>query len=191
MTFLPQDERLLSLSEPNFRFQVDPNRARNLGEVSWNVLVFADNTSQRAVVSATARAWQSQLVVSRPIGFKQIITENDVVERRALIDRLSDETVLAKSQAVGQQAARELKPGVVLTGRMVDAIQLVRAGQFVTVVYRQGSVELKTVAKALEPGSFGQTIRVKNEATKDIFEVVLTGPQTASMTSPGVASAAQ
>jgi hypothetical protein len=29
----------------------------------------------------------------------------------------------------------------------------------------------------MEGGSFGQTIRVKNEATNETFEVVLTGPQ--------------
>jgi hypothetical protein len=33
----------------------------------------------------------------------------------------------------------------------------------------------------MESGTFGQTIRVKNEATKDVYEVVLTGPQTGEM----------
>jgi flagella basal body P-ring formation protein FlgA len=195
MTFRPQDERVLNLCEPHFKFQIDPVRARNLGPVSWNVIVFADNSQQRAQISATARAWQTQLVVAKPMAYKQPIREQDVIERRALIDRLLDDTVLTKPQAIGQQAARDLKPGVVLTAKLVDPIQLVRTGQFVTVIYRQGAVELKTVARALEPGSLGQTIRVKNEATKDVFEVVLTGPQTASMTSaaqpPGSTASAQ
>jgi flagella basal body P-ring formation protein FlgA len=69
----------------------------------------------------------------------------------------------------------------VLTARMVDAVQLVKAGQFVTVTLTQGTVNIKTVAKALEGGTYGQTIRVKNEATKDVFQVILTGPQTATM----------
>ena len=30
-------------------------------------------------------------------------------------------------------------------------------------------------------GSFGQSIKVKNEATKEMFEVTLTGPQAATM----------
>ena len=45
----------------------------------------------------------------------------------------------------------------------------------------QGAVSVKTVAKALEGGSYGQTIRVRNEATNDTFEVQLTGPQEATM----------
>lgn len=183
VTFRPQDARALGLCEPHFKFQIEPARVRDLGEVSWNVTVFADKSQQRTQVAATARAWQTQLVVAKPMAFKQPIREEDVLERRVLIDHLLDDAVLEKSQAIGQQAARDLKPGTVLTAKMVDAIQLVRPGQFVTVVYRQGSVELKTVARALDGGSLGQTVRVKNEATRDIFEVVLTGPQTASMTS--------
>ncbi|CAN5598756.1 hypothetical protein BH09PLA1_BH09PLA1_32860 [soil metagenome] len=193
MTFNPQDERLLSLAEPLFKFQIDPQRARDLGEVSWHVRVFADGTTQKATVSATARAWQNQVVVTRPLSFKQVIRDADLVDRRTLIDRVADDTVLERSQIVGQQAARDLKPGMVVTGRLVDAVQLVRSGQFVTIVYRQGSIELKSVARAMEGGAFGQMIRVKNETTRDVFEVILTGPQTASMTSapaPGVPAAA-
>jgi hypothetical protein len=42
-------------------------------------------------------------------------------------------------------------------------------------------VSVKTVAKAMEGGSYGQTIRVKNEATNETYEVVLTGPQEGTM----------
>lgn len=73
---------------------------------------------------------------------------------------------------------------------MVDAVPLVRAGQLVTVVLQQGSVQVKTVARAMEGGSFGQSIRVKNEATRDIFEVVLTGPQTGRLGSDAAAVSA-
>ncbi|MBC8107543.1 MAG: flagellar basal body P-ring formation protein FlgA [Anaerolineae bacterium] len=190
MSFNPQDERLLALSDPLFKFQIDPQRARDLGEVSWHVRVFADGTNQKATISATARAWQSQVVVTKPLSFKQVIRDSDVVDRRTLIDHMTDDTVLDRSQVVGQQASRDLKPGVIVTGRLIDAVQLVRPGQFVTVVYRQGVIELKSVARALDGGAYGQTIRVKNESTKDIFEVILTGPQTASMSSAPTHSAA-
>ena len=54
-------------------------------------------------MTATARAWQTQLVVSKPISYKQPIREVDVAERRVLVDHLLDDTLLEKSQAVGQQ----------------------------------------------------------------------------------------
>jgi flagella basal body P-ring formation protein FlgA len=191
VTFRPQDDRVLELCEPHFRFQIEPKRARDLGEVSWTVKVVADaprgDASSRstdtttATVSGTARAWQTQLVTSRPLTARQIIGDQDVIERRALVERLGDDRPATRDAAIGQQAARDIKPGTVLTARMVQAVELVRAGQFVTVVLQRGGVEVKTVARALEAGCLGQTIRVKNETTREISNVVLTGPQTASM----------
>jgi flagella basal body P-ring formation protein FlgA len=181
MSFSVADEPALNLAGPHFRFQIEGRRVRNLCDVNWEVTILSEGGSRRLAVNATARAWQQQVVAMRPIAFKQLIQAGDVQERRALIDRLSDDPLLTIEQTVGQQTARELKPGTVLTARMVEAVPLVRTGQLVTVVLQQGGVQIKTVARALEAGAFGQSIRVRNEATKDVFEVVLTGPQTARM----------
>jgi flagella basal body P-ring formation protein FlgA len=190
--FKTQDQRLLNLAEPLFTFEIEPMRGRSLGEVAWLVLFVAGEDVQKATISATARAWQEQLVLTKPLAFKQVITADDVVERRTLVDRIAaDEPLLQADEVIGQQASRELKPGTVLTARMVDAVQLVKAGQFVTVTLTQGTVNIKTVAKALEGGTYGQTIRVKNEATKDVFQVILTGPQTATMNLSSPPPAAQ
>jgi flagella basal body P-ring formation protein FlgA len=67
---------------------------------------------------------------------------------------------------------------------MIDPIQLVKTGQYVTIGVSQGGVQVKTVARALEAGAFGQSIKVKNETTKDIFDVTVTGPQTATLSAP-------
>jgi flagella basal body P-ring formation protein FlgA len=181
ISFKSQDEGVLNLSEPMCRFEVEPQRLRNLGDVTWLVLIVAGDHVQKATVTANARAWQEQLVVSRPLGFKQVIRDEDVIKRRTLVDRLSEDPLLAPNEAIGQQAARELKPGTVLTARMVDSVQLCKAGQYITITLTQGTVNIKSVARALEAGSYGQTIRVKNESTKEVFQVILTGPQQATM----------
>ena len=54
-------------------------------------------------------------------------------------------------------------------------------GQYIAVTLDRGTVRIKSVGKALEGGSYGETIRVKNEATKDVYQVVLTGPQEGSV----------
>jgi flagella basal body P-ring formation protein FlgA len=63
----------------------------------------------------------------------------------------------------------------------VQAVPLARSGQLITVTLSRGGVRIKTVGRAMGEGSYGQTIKVKNEATKEIYEVILTGPQTAEM----------
>jgi len=186
MHFNPKDEKLLTLSEPLFRFNLEPRRARNLGDVSWDVLIVTDSGSQKAPIAAVARAWQEQVVVTKPLAYKQIIQESDVLLRRALIDRVGDEVVLKPAQIIGNQAASDLKPGSVLTARNVEAVPLVKNGQLVTVTLAQGNVQVKTVARAMEGGAFGQTVRVRNESTKDVFDVTITGPQTATLSASAV-----
>lgn len=180
--FRAEDQKLLVLAEPLFSFTVEPARVRGLGDVSWQVQIAADGKVQKATVRAHARAWQNQLVAARPLAVKQVIRDEDLIERRTLAEKLTDDPLVTREQVVGQQAARELSVGTVLTARMIDPVQLVKPGQYVTISLKQGNVQIKSVAKALEGGSYGQTIRVKNETTKDTFQVVLTGPQMATMT---------
>jgi flagella basal body P-ring formation protein FlgA len=72
---------------------------------------------------------------------------------------------------------------------MVDAVPLVKMNQLVTVQLTQGSIQLTSVARAMENGAFGQTIKVKNEVTRDVFEIVVTGPQAGAMGGPSLAVA--
>ena len=64
---------------------------------------------------------------------------------------------------------------------MVDAVPLVRPGQLVSITVMQGMIQVKSVARALDTGCFGQTIRVKSESSREPFEVIVTGPQTATL----------
>lgn len=184
--FSPRDEKLLALIEPQFQFGVTPRRGNGLGQQEWEVVIVSGEQSQKATISANAKAWQEQVVVSKPLAYKQLIRDEDVVDRRALVDRLDGSPLLLRTQVVGQQAAMEMKPGTVMTARMVDPVPLARTGQLVTVVVSQGNVTIRTVARALEGGTYGQSIKVRNEVTKDVFDVVLTGPQMGRMGTEGM-----
>ncbi|HSI34704.1 MAG: flagellar basal body P-ring formation chaperone FlgA [Phycisphaerae bacterium] len=177
--FNPADDRVMNLAEPMFRFGVIGPRSKSLGEQRWEVTIVADGSAvaQKATVSGTVRAWQRQAVVAKPLGARQVIMDDDVIERRALVDRLSEDPLLTKAQAVGNMADRDLKTGSILTARLIEAPEMVKAGQMVTITLTQGAIQAKSVARAMERGSLGQTVRVKNEATGNVFDVVLTGPQ--------------
>ncbi len=175
------DEKLVELREPHFQFEVEPQRIRRLGDVTWGVTIRTSGASEKVRVGANVRMWQEQLVTTKPLAYKQIIQAGDIVERRVLVDRLSDEVVLRREQVVGQQAGRDLGPGTVLTGRMIEAVQLARIGQLVTVGVELGRVQVVWVGEAREAGCLGQTIRVRKPGTREEFSVVLTGPQQAKL----------
>jgi len=186
--FNPMDEKVLNLCEPHFEFNVSPPRNRNLGEVTWDVTIVADGSSQKTVVSANVRAWQNQLIVNKPLGYRQVIREGDLVDRRTLVDRLGDDPLVTREQVIGQMSGRDLKSGTILTARLIDPTILVKSGQLVSITLTQGAISAKSVARATEQGTIGQTIRVKNEVTNNTFDVVVTGPQTAKLPPSGAAA---
>jgi flagella basal body P-ring formation protein FlgA len=185
--FNPADEHVLSLTEPHFEFNVNPPRNKNLGEVTWDVTIVADGTNQKTTVTANLKAWQSQIIVNKPLGYRQMIREDDVIERRILVDRLNDDPLVTRAQVVGQMSGRDLKLGTILTARLIDPTILVKSGQLVSITLTQGAISAKSVARATEQGTIGQTIRVKNEVTNNLFDVVVTGPQTAKLPPSGTA----
>jgi flagella basal body P-ring formation protein FlgA len=181
LTFSPADEKVISLAEPCFKFDVRPSRARALGNVSWEVTIFTDTSNKKMTISAVARAWEQQVIVSRTLAAHTILAEGDFTARRVLVDSLPDHQLLRLEQCVGQQAALDLRPGVIMTAQMVDPVPLVKPGQLVTVILTRGTVQLRSVARAMEEGALGQTIRVRNENTRDVLDVTVTGPQEARL----------
>ena len=181
VTFSPSDEKLLNMAEPLFKFDIKPRNVRDLGEVSWDVVVLTGKENQKGVVTANARAWRNEVVLARPVAYRQVIQNDDVAERRVLADRLPGDQLLSAQQIVGQEAGRDLQVGTLVNSRMVQAVPLVKPGQLVTLTVSVGSVRIKTVGRALEIGSYGQVVKVKNDTTGDTFDVILTGPQQGSM----------
>jgi len=181
VNFNPADQKLLNLSEPQFKFNIDGSFDRNLGDVSWQVQVVTDTGSKKVSVSALARAWQTQIEFQRSLSRNEVVRADEVTSRRLLVDKISADPVLTMDQVVGQQAARDIGPGMIATAQLVEPVPLARAGQFITITLNQGTVSVKSVARALEGGSYGQSIRVKSEATDQTYEVVLTGPQEATL----------
>jgi flagella basal body P-ring formation protein FlgA len=177
ITFSPADEKVLSLAGPQFKFNIESRQLYNLGEVSWEVQIITGGGNKKVRLSATASAWQNELVLNKPVSFKQVLQDSDITERRTLVLRMAEEPLVTREEAIGQQAGRDLKSGTILTARMIDPMQLVSIGQFVSLTLQQGGVQIKTTARALEAASYGQSIRVKNEATGDVYQALITGPQ--------------
>jgi flagella basal body P-ring formation protein FlgA len=187
LSFSPEDEKVISLAEPCFKFDIRPSRARALGNVSWDVKVLTDSSSKKITINAVARAWEQQVAVAKPLSIHKLLSPSDFTSHRVLVDSLSDHQLLGLDQCVGQQAATELRPGVIMTSQLVDAVPLVRAGQLVTVNLTRGTVQLRAVARAMEQGALGQTIKVRNENTRDLLDVTITGPQEARLGEPAPA----
>jgi flagella basal body P-ring formation protein FlgA len=181
LDFSQADQRVLSLSEPVFKFDVTPSRARALGNVSWQVTLYAGTTSKNLIISGQARQWEDQVIVAKPLPAHTILSAEDFATHRILVDSMPERPLLRMDQVVGQEAAEDLEPGTVMSAQYVDPVPMVKPGQLVTITLRKGTIELRSVARAMEEGAMGQTIRVRKENTRDVMDVTVTGPQEARL----------
>ncbi len=181
MTFSPQDEKVLNLTDVAFQFDIQATRLHNLGRVAWDVGIFSGPESKRVDIEARAQMWEDQVVVAKPLAQKEILQDSDFQTHHVLVDSLPDETLLTLAQCEGQQAASDLKPGQIMGGRLVDPVPLVRAGQLVTITLTEGTVEIREVGRSMESGVLGESIKVRNETTRDVYDVVVTGEQEARL----------
>ena len=182
LSFKPTDDAVVSKPEPAGGFTLRSQRTGNLGDVSWVVTL----GGQRVFLSGSARAWRQQVVLNNAVPARSAIEAGDVTEKRQLIDNLPPDPPLTLDRTVGQAASRDLKPGQVVTSSMVMALKLVSQGQDVTVDTRAGGIRLTTAARALTDGAIGQTVRLRNESTREVFNAVVTGPKQVSLAMGGM-----
>ena len=156
--------------------QVRPTRAADLGPVAWAV-----NLDGRTLdISADATAEVTRLAVAQPVGRGQLIRASDVTSQPASIRRTGDRG-LTLAEVVGQEAARTLDVGDILNSNSLAPRMLVRRGQYVSVTLLQNNLDVRTLARALDDGGYGQTVKVKNDTTGEILHVVVTGPQAGTL----------
>lgn len=151
---------------------ITPLRADDLGRVSWKV---RSNGVERTV-HAVAEATVEQFTLARPVSRGQVIRAGDVEKRRAVITQLSQRGA-GQLDVIGQRADRNLVAGSVLEAGSLTPRLLVKRGQFVTVTFARGGVEVRTLARSKDDAVYGQTVRATCDATGETLRVLVTGPQ--------------
>jgi flagella basal body P-ring formation protein FlgA len=177
--FRPEDKPFLNLTSAMADFDVRPVRTGDVGPIAWHITITRAGVAKTMPIQAHARAWMNQVVARRPMSVKQLITEQDIEVKQTLVDRIGSDKPLKYEQIVGQQASRDLRVGTLMTSRTVDPVELSRPGEPITLIIRRGTLEVKSVGTAMGGGTYGTRIRVRNEATRQIFEATLAGPQLA------------
>lgn len=114
-------------------------------------------------------------VVNRRLSRGDIIRNNDIEwidvrERTMRRGYVQDE-----SQIIGMAAKRYIAAKTPLTTAQLQRPRLVAKGGLVTISLISGMMRLTTQGRALETGSLGDVIRVKNGKSKKVIEAKVTG----------------
>lgn len=122
----------------------------------------------RAALSAEVVVAASSIPAKRPIG------ASDVQLEQRPLEKLSSAT--SKLEAViGQSSRRPLRTGQVVLTPFLEAAVLVRRGQAVRISMRRGLVQVDSLGEALDAGSLGDMVRVRNTSSGKTIQARVAG----------------
>jgi flagella basal body P-ring formation protein FlgA len=113
------------------------------------------------------------LVVTRSLPRGHVLGTGDVrTERRDLSSHLKTYAG-SLAELPGRRLKRPVLAGTALTHHLVDAEQIIRRGQKVTLVVDDAGMEIRMAGRALSDGALDQRIRVENVSSRRVVEGVV------------------
>lgn len=123
----------------------------------------------KSTVRLDVQCYQQIVVTARPLMAKDVLTADALRTERLAIGRLRPGYQIDVQKLVGLSVKRPVAPGTVLTNDMVAKPTLVKRGTLVTILAKQGALEVSATGQALQDGTEGQLIRVQNTLSKKII----------------------
>lgn len=116
-------------------------------------------------------------VLTSPKAINDVITEDDLVLQEFPANKVKGDMLRDSSQIIGLAAKRQLQSGKPL--RLIDLRRevLVQRGENVSLIYRNGTLEIVASGKAMEAGALDDTIRVTNSGSNRTVDAKVTGPK--------------
>lgn len=174
--------RTLALSKPTYDFQIVERSERTLGMVSFEVTVLEKGASRQTLpVLAEVSLRKSVVVAARPINRGEIIKPSHLQKAERTFERIEDIGVTEMSSLVGQRARKFIENQGILYSRDVESMPLINANEMVTVLVRRGNLTIRGSAKALESRGLNETVRLRNEMSKDVFTAIVVAEKTAEV----------
>lgn len=177
--FLSEQATLKGLVEPTFELNLATS-TQALTPCKQPVVVQALDTRylSRMRFSANcpgAEGWPRDWVVRAEVSAKVVVALVDVPANRPLTEadlaqerrKLSDmaDALPALEAAIGQASKRSLRTGQVVQARFLAQPLLIKRGDSVNILARNGPIEVNMAGEALEPGRRGEVLRVRNVNT--------------------------
>ncbi len=178
--FSPTCRRFLDLGGKDARFVVRPQETRPLGLQSFEVRIERPGQPPRDVlISADVQLAKQVVVARKPINQGQPITGRDLRLEERLFSDMADIGLEDLSAAVGLESRRFIRPGDMLTARLVVERPLVRRGDHIRILIQANGLQITTSGQAQSDGVLGQTIAVRRDGAKrkqDVIDAVVAGP---------------
>lgn len=143
------------------------------------VLSVNDVVKKKIWAKVSVTYMEDVVVLSEPVNRGEVITEEMLtVEQRDTL-RLKNSALRDPAEVVGKNATKNLKAGDLLSRNAVELPVVVKRGDRVTVVAENNGFRVSILAVAMESGSRGDTIKVKNLDSRKIIQAEVVDDSTA------------
>ncbi len=115
------------------------------------------------------RKYAPVAVAADRITRSELIDTTMLVMQRMEVTNLIDAPLTSLAEVEGYRARRNLKKGTIVTKNALEAIPDIERGHETLIVYNDGLCRITAPGVALQSGSAGDIIKVKNKATKKII----------------------
>ncbi|MBL8251744.1 MAG: flagellar basal body P-ring formation protein FlgA [Candidatus Competibacter sp.] len=120
--------------------------------------------------SVNVRVYEPVLVASRSLPKGTVLGPADLKAERRDLSALAGGYETAPDNLLGKQLRQPLSAGTAISPQAVKVLPLIRQGETVTLLMRQGGMEVRSSGVALSDAESGQRLRVRNEASKRVVE---------------------
>jgi len=129
----------------------------------------------RVFVPVKVRHNQTVLVLARGIGAGESLSAADITPVQRDAARIAGAVLSDPQAAIGRVARRPLQAGSLLAASDLVSQRLVRRGDSVALVARQGGVEVRVAGKALGDAGEDERVSVENLSSRKVVQGVVAG----------------
>ncbi|MBK8538299.1 MAG: flagellar basal body P-ring formation protein FlgA [Candidatus Competibacteraceae bacterium] len=150
-----------------------PGGAKTVGNTSIGVRC-PGSQSWTVYQSATVQVFDQVQVASRFLSKGAILSAADLRSERRELSALPGGYETAPEPLLGKQLRQALMAGAVIAPQAVKAVPAIRRGETVTIISRQGGMEVSSSGIALSDAELGGRVRIRNESSQRVVEGTVT-----------------
>ncbi|MEM6512656.1 MAG: flagellar basal body P-ring formation chaperone FlgA [Pseudomonadota bacterium] len=117
------------------------------------------------------------LVPKRVLRVGQIISADDLASDERDVSRMAGGYFADPAEIIGQRVRQQMTAGRIITPTMIEADDIIRRGQSVTLVVKNQVINITMAGKALSDGALNQRIKVENRNSGRIVEGIVRSPE--------------
>ncbi|GAA6131675.1 flagellar basal body P-ring formation chaperone FlgA [Halopseudomonas sabulinigri] len=130
----------------------------------------------RLFVPGQVSLYQQVLVSARPLARNSLLSATDLTLKERDTSLLRDKYLVDPQQAIGMRLTRPVPPDTIITFAVVEQNEVVQRGDKVVISASNSNVSVKMPGEALESGTLGAQIRVRNTRSNREIKARVSGP---------------